>query len=697
MKKRRSVAILSSGALVAALGTSLLSVPSSSAATAGRVTLAGNHSKAADTSRVVSHVAGNTAETFEVALSPRDPAAVSALATAVSNPRSAQFHHYLNAAQWEARFSPSSSQVARVTGWLRSQGFSVGSVTPDRLSIQASGTAARVEKAFGVRLNTYRVHGAATQLAANDASMPAAFAGLVSGVLGLDQSAAVPSISNGSGVAAAPTAASPGAIAPPAGFRNPSQCSAYYGQRNANHVPAYGGGYPNPLPLNPCGYIPQQFRSAYGLNSELAAGVTGQGETVAIVDAYASSTLPSDAQRYAQLNDPAHPLASSQYSQQVFRPFTNTSLCGASGWLGEQTLDVEAVHATAPGANILYVGGKSCLDPDLLTAVRFIVDNGLAQVVTNSYGDPAGDLLVSASFRASEDTVLQMAATTGITVQFSSGDFGDEFATTGLVSPDYPASSPWVTAVGGTSLAVTKTGSIGFQTGWSTGRSLLCTPNLMNLGGCTKSQLGTYLPPSPGGWQYGAGGGTSYQYSEPYYQVPLVPAPLAGRNSGITGRANRVVPDIAMDADPSTGMLVGETQAFPNGVYYDQYRIGGTSLASPLFAGVVALADQAAGVPLGFLNPVLYKADGSGAPGFYDVVPQGKLAMVRWDFANSLNNAFGFLKSVRTLDYQGAETYCDGSNNCGTRNVVISTAKGYDDITGLGTPEPGFVATLSKF
>ena len=86
-----------------------------------------------------------------------------------------------------------------------------------------------------------------------------------------------------------------------------------------------------------------------------------------------------------------------------------------------------------------------------------------------------------------------------------------------------------------------------------------------------------------------------------------MPPALAERNSKITGIRNRVEPDISMDADPTTGMLVGETQTFPDGTYYDQYRIGGTSLSSPLFAGVMALADQAAGGPLGFVNPLLYK------------------------------------------------------------------------------------------
>lgn len=694
-RRRRSVAIVSSTVLVASLGLQGLTAASSSAAPAGRSTLAGSHSAAADSSKVLGHVAGATSESFEVALKTQDPAAVTALATAVSNPASPEFHHYLSAAQWEARFSPTAATVASVSSWLASQGLSVGTVSDDRLSIAVTGSAAAVEKAFGVTLNTYRVHGTTRQLAANDASVPAALAGVVDGVVGLDQSIATPAITNGSDAATPAATPSSAPIPQPPGFRNSPVCSKYYGEKVATNAPAYGGGYPSTLPLNPCGYQPDQLQSAYGVNSDLAAGTTGKGVTVAIIDAYASPTLLADAQKYYSINDPAYPLATSQYGSVIAKTFEAETLCSASGWFGEQTLDVEAVHAMAPGANIVYVGAASCLNKDLTAAMRTVVDRHLADIVTNSYGDSAGDLLDPSGYRNAFDTLMQMAATTGITVNFSSGDNGDEFANTGLVSPDYPASSPWVTAVGGTSLAVNADGTKAFQTGWSTSKSVLCTQNYVALGGCTASQLNTYLPPAPGGYDYGGGGGTSYRYSEPYYQVPVVPAALATRNGSTPAR---VVPDISMDADPTTGMLVGETQTFPDGVYYGQYRIGGTSLASPLMAGVEALADQAAGVPLGFLNPIIYKVDATGnAKGFSDIKPLGKLADLRWDFADGTDNVAGTIHSVRTLDFEGTESYTDGTGVTASRPVAITVAKGYDGMTGLGTPDIGFVGVLAKY
>jgi subtilase family serine protease len=122
-----------------------------------------------------------------------------------------------------------------------------------------------------------------------------------------------------------------------------------------------------------------------------------------------------------------------------------------------------------------------------------------------------------------------------------------------------------------------------------------------------------------------------------------------------------------MDADPTTGMLVGETQTFPDGVYYDQYRIGGTSLASPLFAGMTALAFQHAGGGVGLLNPTIY----SHASAFTDVTGSGPDAgNVRVDYADGVDASGGLLYSVRTFNQ-------DSSLGVGT---------GWDNVTGLGSP-----------
>jgi subtilase family serine protease len=639
----------------------------------------------------VGAVAGNTSIGFQVDLKLPNQQAAEAFASAVSTPGSASYGKYLTPAQWEARFSPSASSVAKVQTFLRQGGFKVGAVSADRMEVPATGTAAQVERAFATSLATYRVHGHNLRLADRNLAVPSDIAGIVGGVAGVDQTLAQPDRTVGGPTAASAPATTPASkpIGQPPGFRVAPPCGKYYNAQIDRTLPAYGNGYPANPPWAVCGYTPSQFRSAYGLSGS----DNGAGVTVAIVDAYASPTLFSDAREFAAINDSGNPLAPSQFSELLSRSFNKTKLCDASGWFGEQTLDVEAVHATAPGAHILFAGAMNCLTPGLNDSLRAIVDGHLASVITNSYGDNAGDLLDSASDRLSTDNILLMADGTGISVLFSSGDSGDEFTTVGLNSPDYPASSPYSTAVGGTTLQIGSAGQRLGEFGWSTARSFLCNATYVALGGCSSSQEGSWLPIDLA-LDGGSGGGTSYVYPQPSYQAGVVPASL----SELRGSTPmRVEPDISMEADPATGMLVGETQTFPNGTYYDQYRIGGTSVASPLFAGVVARADEMAGRSLGFLNPALYSLAGNSSA-IYDVGPAGKQDQSRADYANSIDSSQGILDSTRIIDYQGPEQFCStskkGVTSCSSQNVALNTAKGYDNMTGLGAPNSGFVPAL---
>ena len=130
-----------------------------------------------------------------------------------------------------------------------------------------------------------------------------------------------------------------------------------------------------------------------------------------------------------------------------------------------------------------------------------------------------------------------------------------------------------------------------------------------------------------------------------------------------------MVPDVAAVGDPTTGFLVGQTQAFGHGPRYAEYRIGGTSLSCPLFAAIMALADQAAGRHHGFANPLLYALAGSNA--FRDIVdPASPMAVVRTDFANFVNPHDGLAYTLRSLNQTG----------------TLATTPGYDDVTGLGSP-----------
>ena len=224
---------------------------------------------------------------------------------------------------------------------------------------------------------------------------------------------------------AKPTAEPP----PPAAFRNPQPCSSAFDskptlQTTRRCTPPYTA----PLDYDICGYKPQQLESAYGLSGSIAAGNDGTGVKIAIVDAYDSPTLLKDAQQYFNTNDPAIALkaASSQTSSR--QSVGNEDVCGASGWYPEQALDVESSHTMAPGAHIIFVGAEDCFDNSLLAAVNTAITSG-ASVVSDSWGDTLGDLLEDAAAKTAFDDTFQMAAETGVSVLFSSGDSGDNFAT----------------------------------------------------------------------------------------------------------------------------------------------------------------------------------------------------------------------------------------------------------------------------
>ena len=161
------------------------------------------------------------------------------------------------------------------------------------------------------------------------------------------------------------------------------------------------------------------------------------------------------------------------------------------------------------------------------------------------------------------------------------------------------------------------------------------------------------------------------------YQQSLVPDAIS--NFFGTGKG-RAVPDVAAVGDPSTGMLVGQAQTFPDGTdAYCEFRLGGTSLSSPLFAGIMALADQRAGRPHGFANPAVYAHAGTSA--FHDVVAPGSpVTVVRNDFVNSVDAGDGIITSLRTMDRTG----------------TLHTRPAYDDVTGVGSPNgAAFLAAMS--
>jgi subtilase family serine protease len=435
--------------------------------------------------------------------------------------------------------------------------------------------------------------------------------------------------------------------APPSGgFRNAPPLSTYWAEFVSPY--AYPAGFtdlstPPTAPWTVRGYTPAQIKGAYGISN----AYDGAGQTVAIIDAYASPTILQDVNQWS--TNRGLPTMSPSQLVQVVAPGTysrpQNPRQDPQGWYGEETLDVEAVHGMAPAAKIVFVGAANNYR-DLDAAMNHIVDRQLAQIVTNSYGFHT-ELLPPGYVKPFNDTLIQ-AAIEGIGVYFSSGDYGDETSVVGFATTDWPASSPWVTAVGGTALGVSASDARVLETGWGTSSYSCNTTTLA----CRRT-----------GWLYGSGGGVSVLFATPSYQSGL----------GLNGRG---VPDVAALGDPQTGFLVGQTQTFPDGAYYDEYRLGGTSLSSPIFAGLMALADQAAGRPHGFANPLFY----ANAGAFYDVLSV-KTAVARRNYVNSVDASAGTTDLLRTFDdYSGSPTQ--------------HTNPGWDNVTGLGTPSSSFLSTF---
>ncbi len=629
---------------VAAVAVAILAVPGLAAAQAsqGNSALAGSKPPWANSKNLVGPSDPSQNVGFRVYLGWQDDAAVQALAQAVSDPANSSYGHYLSPEQFRSQFAPTASSVGAVKSWLVSQGFKIVYTPANHHYVSAEGTLAQAATAFGTTFNMYKVNGLTVRSQSTNLSIPSSLATIVSGVIGLDDSAQFVHTNHTTGDAP-----------PPAAFVTGTPCSSYWGEKQATgFTNPYGAGT---LPYAPCGYTPAQVKGAYGIS-----GYDGAGQTVAIIDAFAAPTIVQDANQWST-NRGLPTFTANQFTQ-VVAPGTYNHpekglLQDPQGWYGEETLDVEAVHGMAPAAKIVYVGAPNAFQ-DLDAALNYVVDRRAAQIVTNSYGFPT-ELLPPGYILPQEETILQGVAE-GIGIYFSSGDNSDESLVEGTITTDWPASSPFVTAVGGTSLAVGAANNYLFETGWGT---------------FTSSWTGTgWSPTPPGNWLYGSGGGVSRLFAEPSYQQGVVPNSVFQAQ----GRTGRAVPDISAFGDPNTGYIVGETQTFPDGsVKYSEYRLGGTSLSSPIIAGIMALADQAAGTPHGFANPLFYSMASSSA--YTDILsPASTVAVVRTNFNNGVDASDGLSYVLRTMN----------------QTLSLKTTPGWDDVTGLGTPTSSFLSSV---
>ncbi len=641
-----------------------------------------------------------------------------------STPGSTNYGHYLTAAQFHQRFTPSAQDEAKVEDALRAMGFAIAGKPASNLYVEFTGTVAQVKAAFGVSQNLYSYRGKIMRANAENPSLPASLTGLVVAVNGLDDTGQLihpfhHSINDDvarprAPSAAAPTGAGPAVTLPVAANLPSPYCSTYFGDTVAT-LSTTPSPYPAQEPWLVCAYTPQQMQTAYGVNK---INLNGAGVTVAIVDAYVSPTLMSDANRYS--TNHKLPKLTGSNLQIIYEgdlaDVSDDDPCGPQGWFGEISLDVDAVHSMATGANILFSGGLSCSNVDLDAALYTVIDGTesvggpLADIVSNSYGY-TGEPLSDAE-EAVDTAIYEQAAAEGVSVLFSSGDDGDVALIQGIAEGSWPATSPLVTAVGGTSLALKNASGSKSEWGWGTFRAYLDGAMVNSATSVTDSGLGSFS------FYSGAGGGPSFTWAEPSYQVGIVPPVLTMQTFDLSGirytlPGDRVVPDVAMDADPYTGFLYGESfliagdpisdsgcTAVSSTTEYCEEDIGGTSLASPLFAGTLAIVDQfrkATGRgDLGFANPRLYAltvgAPGSTTTPLVDIqAPAAPTAVLR-GYANDLTR----VRVVTMNSVPGpfgplcVTSYCNGQDSW-----ILQTMPHYDDVTGVGTPYmPAFLAKL---
>lgn len=280
------------------------------------------------------------------------------------------------------------------------------------------------------------------------------------------------------------------------------------------HPPIHVHGKPSPS--TPKGYTPDQIKAAYGIN-QLSA--SGKGKTVAIVEAYGSPSITKDILAFNKAFGLKAANLTIAYAQGQTKRVD-------AGWALETSLDVEWVHALAPDANILLVVAKSNSFSDLMGAVDYATTHE-ADVVSMSWGGSefSGETAYEGTFQKS-----------GVVFTASSGDSG--------AGAQYPASSPYVVSVGGTTLRLDSSDNWASETAWS-----------------------------------GSGGGTSSYEPKLSYQL----------SDGISSN-NRDIPDVSFDADPSTGVAVYDSTNYQGQKGW--FQVGGTSFGAPAWASLVALADQ---------------------------------------------------------------------------------------------------------
>ncbi|MGH9772592.1 MAG: S53 family peptidase, partial [Candidatus Acidiferrales bacterium] len=547
--------------------------------------------------------------TIHLEMTSSQQAELKALLAAQQTRGNRQYHKWLTPEQFAARFGANESDIQRIGDWLQDQGFSDVQVARGRNAISFSGTVEQVENTFGTTLHRVVVNG--TPHYANWAApvLPAALKGIVEGIRGLNN------------------------------FRpNP-----HLTRRRSVLRPQFTGGIANATYLTPA-----DFATIYDVNPVYNSGIDGTGITIVVVGQ--SDIQLSDVQAFRKaaglpVNDPKIIL-------------TGADPGNDSDNQTEADLDLEWTGGIAKNASVVYVNSTNAF-----TSADYAIQNDVGDVLLFSYGLCESDL--GSADANSINSEFEQATAQGMTVVASSGDTGPAGCDQDETNPPhvashglavlFPASSPYVTSVGGTE----------FSEASGTYWQRFSTPSVTDI---TSSAL-SYIPETAwndtgsGGFLSASGGGASALFSKPAWQV--------GR--GVPADAARDVPDVAFSASPVhdaylyCSAIDDNAGAGSNGICTDGFRdgylfvqpTGGTSAADTPFAGIVALLDQKLGGRQGNINAKLYALSSISTDAFHDITQSNNIVPCQQN----------------SPDCPATEPFQFG----------YSAGPGYDQATGLGS------------
>lgn len=608
-----------------------------------------------------------------VVLQLHNPDDYDAAVEALYDPASPTYHQWFKAQDF-ARYAPTPAEFGKVEKELLKHGLTIVSADPDRYSICVHGAAANVEGAFQTEIHTFEYKGRLIDAHVSEARLTGQAGELVSSVAGLERHQAHPAIAVARDFrtgkllhqkALTKTESDDGLLAGITNRALTAPSTFTYGASGSVPRATYFGSVYNVNSAQTVSFTPDQLRAHYGLASLIKDGYDGAGQTVALVEAYGYDDAELDANTAARIFGLPE-LKSSNFS--VIYPQGRLQNASAdadkTGWTEEIALDIQTAHSIAPGAKILVVASPGEDNADMIASLQHIVAHKLASVVSSSWEADA-EKVTGPSEEKAFNAVLEKGAASGIAFQFSTGDNGDQGLGTPVGAVSAPSNSPYATAVGGTSILNEPGTSNHTVAGWGNNTVYI-------------AMAGAADPPIQLGFQGGSGGGESVHFSKPSWQKDL---PGTGRQ----------VPDISALADPYTGFVIVYTS---DGEQNFLAGIGGTSLASPIFTSIWAIADQYNGAPLGFAAPHIARLK----PGqITDVLPTSSL--VKSDAAGTIYSSRGakfysadglfsgllfsqskFPSAVWPFDSEDAVVLSFGTD------TSLTITPGWDNVTGFGEP-----------